>query len=69
MTTRTIVITGGSRGIGAAITRAFHAAGDRVVVAGRTDTGLVKELGDRARFVEACVRVTVLPSQSESPLT
>jgi NAD(P)-dependent dehydrogenase (short-subunit alcohol dehydrogenase family) len=56
MTARTIVITGGSRGIGAAITRAFHSAGDRVVVAGRTDTGLVKELGDRARFIATDVR-------------
>lgn len=56
MTTRTIIITGGSRGIGAAISEAFHAAGDRVVIAGRTDTGLAAALGPRALFVSADVR-------------
>jgi len=53
---RTVIVTGGSRGIGAAIARAFHAAGDHVVVAGRNDTGLAKELGARARFVSTDVR-------------
>jgi 3-oxoacyl-[acyl-carrier protein] reductase/meso-butanediol dehydrogenase/(S,S)-butanediol dehydrogenase/diacetyl reductase len=53
---RTAIITGGSRGMGAAITRAFHAAGDHVVIAGRTDTGLATELGHRARFVKTDVR-------------
>lgn len=56
MAQRTILITGGSRGIGAAISRAFHAAGESVVIAGRTDTGLAAELGDRARFVKTDVR-------------
>lgn len=56
MTERTIIITGGSRGIGAAISEAFHAAGDRVVVAGRTDTGLAAKLGQRSRFVSTDVR-------------
>ncbi|WP_280435535.1 SDR family NAD(P)-dependent oxidoreductase [Nocardia carnea] len=37
---RTIVITGGTDGMGAALTRHYHAAGDRVVVIGR----------DRAKF-------------------
>jgi NAD(P)-dependent dehydrogenase (short-subunit alcohol dehydrogenase family) len=50
---RTVVITGGGRGIGAFITRAFHADGSRVVIASRHDSGLAGELGDRARFV-AC---------------
>jgi NAD(P)-dependent dehydrogenase (short-subunit alcohol dehydrogenase family) len=53
---RTILITGGSRGIGAAITRAFHAAGGNVVVANRTDSGLAASLGSRARFVATDVR-------------
>ena len=57
MAQRTILITGGSRGIGAAISRAFHAAGENVVIAGRTDTGLAKELGERARFVKTDVRL------------
>lgn len=50
-TARTIIVTGGSRGIGAAISKAFHAIGDRVVIAGRNDTGLAASLGDRALFV------------------
>ena len=50
------MITGGSRGLGAAITRAFHTAGDRVVIAARTDTGLARELGDCARFIPTDVR-------------
>jgi NAD(P)-dependent dehydrogenase (short-subunit alcohol dehydrogenase family) len=56
MDARTIIITGGSRGIGAAITRAFHASGDSVLIAGRTDSGLPRELGTRARFVKTDVR-------------
>jgi NAD(P)-dependent dehydrogenase (short-subunit alcohol dehydrogenase family) len=55
-TTRTIIITGGSRGIGAAISEAFHAAGDRVVIAGRKDTGLAAALGERALFVATDIR-------------
>lgn len=55
-TQRTIIITGGSRGIGAAISGAFHAAGDRVVIAGRNDTGLAATLGDRALFVATDIR-------------
>lgn len=53
MEARTVVVTGGGRGIGAAITRAFHEAGDRVLIASRAGSTLATELGDRARF-EAC---------------
>jgi NAD(P)-dependent dehydrogenase (short-subunit alcohol dehydrogenase family) len=53
---RTTIVTGGSRGLGAAITRAFHAAGDHVVIASRTDSGLAAQLGDRAHFVMTDVR-------------
>ena len=56
MTERTIIITGGSRGIGAAISTAFHASGHQVVIGGRTDTGLAATLGQRARFVATDVR-------------
>lgn len=46
----TVVITGGTRGIGAAVACAFHEAGARVLVAARSDTGLAEKLGTRARF-------------------
>lgn len=58
MTENTIIITGGSRGMGASISAAFHAAGHRVVIAGRTDTGLAKQLGEHARFIATDVRQT-----------
>lgn len=53
---RTIIVTGGSQGIGAAISRAFHVNGDRVLIASRSDNGLAARLGARARFVECDVR-------------
>ena len=53
---RTVVITGGDKGIGAAISRAFHALGERVVIASRTDSGLAGLLGDRAEFIKCDVR-------------
>jgi NAD(P)-dependent dehydrogenase (short-subunit alcohol dehydrogenase family) len=53
---RTVVVTGGGRGVGASIARAFHDAGDYVAIVSRADTGLAAELGDRARFVAADVR-------------
>lgn len=56
MNDRTILITGGSRGIGRAISEAFHATGEHVVIAGRKDTGLSTALGCRARFVPTDVR-------------
>jgi NAD(P)-dependent dehydrogenase (short-subunit alcohol dehydrogenase family) len=56
LSSRTAIVTGGSRGMGATIARAFHDAGYSVVVASRTDTGHAKSLGERARFVAADVR-------------
>ncbi|RJR40157.1 MAG: SDR family oxidoreductase [Desulfobacteraceae bacterium] len=56
MTERTVVITGGSRGIGAGITRAFHSSGYRVIIASRKDTGLADELGSGAQFFATDVR-------------
>jgi NAD(P)-dependent dehydrogenase (short-subunit alcohol dehydrogenase family) len=53
---RTVIITGGGRGMGAAISRAFLAQGDVVAIAGRTDNGFAASLGDRARFFETDVR-------------
>jgi len=53
---QSVVITGGGRGIGAAIARAFHAAGARVFICSRSDTGLAGSLGKTATFVAGDVR-------------
>ncbi|KIP53725.1 glucose 1-dehydrogenase [Leucobacter komagatae] len=56
---KVVLVTGGARGIGAAYSRALHAAGARVMLADvLTDEGeaLAAELGDGARFVALDVR-------------
>lgn len=53
---RTVVVTGGTLGIGADIVRAFHAAGWQVIAAARRDSGLAEELGERARWAALDVR-------------
>ena len=50
---RTVFITGGGRGLGAELSRAFHGAGYRVAIASRTDHGLAGALGASATYV-AC---------------
>lgn len=55
-TMQTVIVTGGSRGIGAAISEAFYNAGFRVVIASRSDSGLASTLGERARFFATDVR-------------
>ncbi len=47
---RTVIVTGGTAGIGAAIVKAFHLGGDNVVIGARRDNGLALSLGERARF-------------------
>ena len=54
----TVVVTGGSGGLGGAATRAFHADGATVVIADIADepaTTLAKELGPRAHYVRTDV--------------
>ena len=53
---QTVIVIGGTKGIGAAIVRAFHASGSNVMIGARSDNGLAKELGDRAEFcaVDVC---------------
>jgi NAD(P)-dependent dehydrogenase (short-subunit alcohol dehydrogenase family) len=53
-----VVVTGGSGGLGAAAVRAFHAAGAAVVIADVADepsSVLAKELGERAQYVRTDV--------------
>ena len=47
---RTVIVTGGSKGLGATISTAFYDAGDKVAILSRNDTGLAEKLGERARF-------------------
>ena len=52
---KTLIITGGNRGIGEAITRVFYAQGYNVLIGARTETGITQALGKRARFHAADV--------------
>jgi len=56
-TGRTVIITGGGRGIGEFITRAFLKVGSHILIGSRTDTGLADHLGERARFHKMDVRL------------
>jgi len=53
---RTAIVTGGGVGIGAGITRAFHAEGYQVLIVSRSSSGLAAELGERGRFAVCDVR-------------
>ncbi|WP_305786529.1 SDR family NAD(P)-dependent oxidoreductase [Symbioplanes lichenis] len=57
---RTVLVTGGTSGMGTAHVRAYHGEGARVVIAGRdaeAGTALAAELGDRALFQRLDVTV------------
>ena len=47
---KTVVVTGGSKGIGASISRVFYENEYHVVIGSREDSGLAAALGDRAMF-------------------
>lgn len=53
---QTVIVAGGTKGIGAAISREFYEHGAHVLMAARDDTGLAGSLGERARFQRADVR-------------
>jgi 3-oxoacyl-[acyl-carrier protein] reductase/meso-butanediol dehydrogenase/(S,S)-butanediol dehydrogenase/diacetyl reductase len=53
---RTVVVTGGGKGIGASVTEAFCAADSFVYYGSRTDSGLASRLSNRAQFVPCDVR-------------
>jgi NAD(P)-dependent dehydrogenase (short-subunit alcohol dehydrogenase family) len=56
MSLKSVVVTGGNRGIGLSITEAFVEAGYVVVVGARQELGLRDRFGDRVSFVPADVR-------------
>jgi len=56
MTKKTVVITGGNRGIGLSITEAFIDAGYFVVVGARQELGLTKRFAEKILFVPTDVR-------------
>lgn len=53
---KTVIVTGGNRGIGEYISRAFFSNGYYVLIGARTDTGLSKRLGSKVRFQKTDVR-------------
>ena len=57
MSLKSVVITGGNRGIGRAITKAFVDAGYYVVVGARNEMDLKLKFGDQIVFVKVDVRV------------
>ncbi len=56
MSKKTVVITGGNRGIGLSITEAFIGAGYKVIVGARQNLGLTERFGDGVVFVPTDVR-------------
>ncbi len=53
---RTVIVTGGNRGIGESITEVFHNEGYHVLVGARTNKELAARFGERVRFLRADVR-------------
>lgn len=47
---KTVIVTGGGKGIGASISKVFYENGYRVLIGSRSDTGFARELGPRALF-------------------
>lgn len=56
MSQKSVVITGGNRGIGFSITEAFIEAGYYVVVGARQELGLSDKFGDNVNFIQIDVR-------------
>jgi 3-oxoacyl-[acyl-carrier protein] reductase len=57
---RTVIVTGGSKGIGKGIARVFARQGARLVIAARDETTLAAAADELAREHEACEVVTVI---------
>ena len=53
---QTVVVTGGTKGMGACISRKFYEQGAHILIAARNDNGLAENLGERARFLKVDVQ-------------
>ena len=53
---KTVIVTGGSKGIGASISEEFIKAGMNVIIGARHDNGLAKKLGNNAYFFNMDVK-------------
>ena len=53
---QTVVVTGGTKGMGACISQEFYEQGAHVLIGARNDNGLAKKLGERARFLKVNVQ-------------
>ena len=51
-----VVVTGGTKGIGASISRKFYEQGAHVLIGSRNNNGFAESLGERARFLQVDVR-------------
>ncbi len=56
MNSKTVIITGGTKGIGAAIAEEFYKDDYHVVIGARHDNGFVSSLGPRAKFQQIDAR-------------
>lgn len=52
---QSVIVTGGTRGIGAAIVRTFESRGCHVMIGARHDSGISGEIGERVRFLQTDV--------------
>jgi NAD(P)-dependent dehydrogenase (short-subunit alcohol dehydrogenase family) len=52
---KTVIVTGGTQGIGAAIAARFYRQGATVIIGARKDNGFAASLGERAHFIRADV--------------
>ena len=62
---RSVVVTGGSKGIGKGIARVFARAGCKVLIAARDETTLAAAADELAREHEACEVATVIADVSK----
>ena len=53
---KTVIITGGNKGIGLAITKAFINSGYKAIIGAREDTGIEEQFDGHAKFISMDVQ-------------